>query len=160
MSTPFQYHIEDEGLFALPHVMEVTCDEETCALWCMEVGLIDRSKLCPLCGANMKPSFVRKRWKCSRRAEHAEGKEVSRGMLTSSFLNESKLKLHRAARLLLAWCMRLSQVQASEMADVCERTVRDWYAYCRSTCSKELLKAEFKVLLSCALSLNVAIMLR
>ncbi|OWZ02330.1 hypothetical protein PHMEG_00026122 [Phytophthora megakarya] len=24
-----------------------------------------------------------------------------------------------------------------EMAGVCERTVRDWYAFCRATCSKE-----------------------
>ncbi|KAG6587193.1 uncharacterized protein IUM83_02697 [Phytophthora cinnamomi] len=145
MDTLFQYHIEDEGLFVLAHVMKVMCDEETCVLWCMEVGLIDRSKLCPLCGADIKPSVARKRWRCSRRAGHQEGKEVSRGMLTSSFLNETKLKLHHAVRLLLAWCMRLSQVQASELADVCERTVRDWYAYCRSTCSKELLKAEFKI---------------
>lgn len=109
------------------------------------VGLIDKAKLCPTCGFDMMPSFARKRWRCSRRAEHATGKEVSRGMLTSSVFNDSKLKLHRAVRLLLAWCMRLSQVQASELVEVCERTVQDWYAFCRATCSKELLKAEFKV---------------
>ncbi|ETM45955.1 hypothetical protein L914_09102 [Phytophthora nicotianae] len=41
----------------------------------------------------------------------------------------------------VAWCMRLSQVQAMEMAELCERTGRDWYGYCRETCCKDLLKA-------------------
>ncbi|ETK86114.1 hypothetical protein L915_09241, partial [Phytophthora nicotianae] len=27
-----------------------------------------------------------------------------------------------------------------EMAELCERTGRDWYGYCRETCSKDLLK--------------------
>ncbi|POM79152.1 Hypothetical protein PHPALM_3224 [Phytophthora palmivora] len=48
----------------------------------------------------------------------------------------------------LAWCMRLPQVQASEMTGVCERTVQDWYAFCRSTCSKGILKADFRVICS------------
>ncbi|EEY70516.1 uncharacterized protein PITG_23305 [Phytophthora infestans T30-4] len=125
--------------------MEVTFDEETCALWCMDVGLIDKHKRCLSCGSLMKPSLARKRWRCSRRTKHADGKEQSIGMLTCSCFNDAKLKLHRAVRILLAWTMRLSQAQAMEMAEASERTVRDCYAYCRGTCSKELLKTELKI---------------
>ncbi|ETL84672.1 hypothetical protein L917_15605, partial [Phytophthora nicotianae] len=34
--SPYQYHLSDKTLFAVTKVMEVTCDEETCARWCME----------------------------------------------------------------------------------------------------------------------------
>ncbi|KAL3657973.1 hypothetical protein V7S43_017022 [Phytophthora oleae] len=74
--TPFQYHQCDESAFTVGRVMEVTCDEAACALWCMEVGLIDKAKLCPLCNSSMKLSFARKRWRCCRRAQHAEGKKI------------------------------------------------------------------------------------
>ncbi|ETP14255.1 hypothetical protein F441_10796 [Phytophthora nicotianae CJ01A1] len=143
--SPYQYHLSDETLFAVTKVMEVTCDEETCARWCMEVELIDKIKLCPQCNDPMKPSFKRLRWHCYRRINHEEGKEVTRSMLSSSFFSEAKVGLHRAVRLLLAWCMQLPHDQAGELADVCARTVHTWYAFCRSTCSKELLKAEFKI---------------
>ncbi|KAF4045606.1 hypothetical protein GN244_ATG02056 [Phytophthora infestans] len=102
MQTPYLYHVEDEGFFVLSKVMEVTCDEEACALWCMDVGLIDKQKRCPSCGSLMKPSLARKRWRCSRRTKYADGKKQSTGMLTCSFFNDAKLKLHRAVRLLLA----------------------------------------------------------
>ncbi|ETI37763.1 hypothetical protein F443_16371, partial [Phytophthora nicotianae P1569] len=122
--SPYQYHLSDKTLFAVTKVMEVTCDEETCARWCMEVELIDKIKLCPQCNGPMKPSPKRLRWRCYRRTNHKEGKEVTRSMLSSSFFSEAK---------------------AGKLADVCARTVHTWYAFCRSTCSKELLKAEFKI---------------
>ncbi|ETP35698.1 hypothetical protein F442_16217 [Phytophthora nicotianae P10297] len=143
--SPYQYHLSDKTLFAVTKVMEVTCDEETCARWCMEVELIDKIKLCPQCNGPMKPSLKRLRWRCYRRINHKEGKEVTRSMLSSSFFSEAKVGLHRAVRLLLAWCMQLPHDQAGKLADVCARTVHTWYAFCRSTCSKELLKAEFKI---------------
>ncbi|OWY98210.1 hypothetical protein PHMEG_00031076 [Phytophthora megakarya] len=112
MQTAFHYHVEDETHFLMSNVMEVTCDEATCMEWCRQVGLIDKMKLCSVCGSEMKASPTRKRWRCSRRNVHPSGKEIT--------------------------------FQANELADVCERTVREWYAFCRATCSKELLKAEFK----------------
>lgn len=145
--TPYQYHIEDSSLFAMDRVMEVTCDEPRCVYWCMEVGLIDKAKHCPLCFQPMRLSLARKRWRCCRRKQHANGKENSIGMLTNSFFNDAKIKLRSAVRLLLAWCMRLPQANAAELAGVTEATVQNWYAYCRATCSKELLKADFKVML-------------
>ncbi|KAK1929632.1 putative transposase-like protein [Phytophthora citrophthora] len=145
MESPHLYHVENPSLFSVATVMEATCIQDTALLWCMEVGLIDWQKLCPTCGSNMKPSCATKRWRCSRRALHANRKEVSRGMLTSSFFSDSKLKLHHSVRLLLAWCMRLPQATAIEMAEVSECTVRDLYMSCRSTCSKELLQADFKI---------------
>ncbi|KAK1944947.1 hypothetical protein P3T76_003480 [Phytophthora citrophthora] len=144
MESPHLYHVEDPSLFSVATVMEATCNQGHSLLWCMEVGLIDWQKLCPTCGSNMKPSCATKRWRCSRHALHANRKEVSRGMLTSVFFSDSKLKLHHSARLFLAWCMRLPQATAIEMAEVSERTVTEWYMFCRSTCSKEFLKADFK----------------
>ncbi|KAL3667010.1 hypothetical protein V7S43_007955 [Phytophthora oleae] len=126
-------------------VMEVTCEKVTCVQWCMRVGLIDREKRCPLCQQPMRQAPTRKRWRCCHRTQNEDGKEVCRGLLTSSFFNNSKLLLCSLVRLLLAWCMRLPQDQAAEMAVTTEKTADMYYAYCRSTCSKELLKAEFKM---------------
>ncbi|KAG6579737.1 uncharacterized protein IUM83_19909 [Phytophthora cinnamomi] len=125
--------------------MEVTCEETDCVEWCKEVGLIGKIKFCPLCSMPMRLSCERKRWRCCRRTQHATGKEVSLGMLTNSVFSETKLNLCNTVRLLLAWCMRLAHGQDRELADVSERTVHNWYAYCRSTCSKELLRTEFKI---------------
>ncbi|ETK74461.1 hypothetical protein F441_19143 [Phytophthora nicotianae CJ01A1] len=69
METPYMYHVEDEGLFVLSKVMEITWDIEIYVLWCMEVGIIDKQKRCPSCGSPMKSSVPRKLWRCSRRDE-------------------------------------------------------------------------------------------
>ncbi|ETI55501.1 hypothetical protein F443_01822 [Phytophthora nicotianae P1569] len=143
--SPYQYHVDDMSLFAIDKVMEVTCDEARCVDWCIQVGLIDKAKTCPACSLPMRLSLVRKRWRCCRRKQHAEGKEISLSMLTSSFFTEAKIKICTAVRLLAAWCMRLPQANAAELAGVSEDTVQYWYACCRSTCSKELLKSEFKI---------------
>ncbi|ETP53323.1 hypothetical protein F442_01761 [Phytophthora nicotianae P10297] len=145
---PYQYHVDDMSRFAIDKVMEVTCDEARCVDWCIQVGLIDKAKTCPACSLPMRLSLVRKRWRCCRRKQHAEGKEISLSMLTSSFFTEAKIKICTAVCLLAAWCMRLPQANAAELAGVSEDTVQYWYACCRSTCSKELLKSEFKVVLA------------
>ncbi|ETI36544.1 hypothetical protein F443_17371 [Phytophthora nicotianae P1569] len=120
--SPYQYHVDDASLFA-----------------------IDKEKTCPACSLPMRLSLVRKRWRCCRRKQPAEGKEISLGMLASSFFTEAKIKICSAVRLLAAWCMRLPQANAAELAGVSEDTVQYWYTWCRSTCSKELLKSEFKI---------------
>ncbi|ETI50234.1 hypothetical protein PPTG_20906, partial [Phytophthora nicotianae INRA-310] len=91
--SPYQYHVDDTSLFAIDKVMEDTCDEARCVDWCMQVGLIDKEKTCPPCTLPMRLSLVRKRWRCCRRKQHAEGKEISLGMLTSSFFTEAKIKI-------------------------------------------------------------------
>ncbi|OWZ04070.1 hypothetical protein PHMEG_00024092 [Phytophthora megakarya] len=138
------YHLPDEGLFAMDKVLEATSNETFCVKWRMEVGLIDRHKTCPLCQLPMRLAPTRKRWRSCRRTKHEGGREVCRGLLTNSFFNESKITLCTGVCLLLAWCMRLPQEQDAELAGTSERSVHQYYAFCRSMCSKELLKSEFK----------------
>ncbi|KAG6606557.1 uncharacterized protein IUM83_14427 [Phytophthora cinnamomi] len=126
MTSAYQYRANNESLFALAKVMEVTCEEADCVEWCKEVGLIDKTKFCPLCSMPMRLSCELKRWRCCRSTQHATGKEVNLGMLTNSFFSETKLNLCSAVRLLLAWFMRLAHGQTSELADVSERAVHNW----------------------------------
>ncbi|EGZ27725.1 hypothetical protein PHYSODRAFT_261596 [Phytophthora sojae] len=124
-ASPYQYHLDDESLFAMDTVLKVTSEQALCVEWCIVVGLIDREKCCPKCQLLMRRAPTRKRWRCCRRTQHADGKEASRGLLTDSFFNESKLQLCSTVRLLLGWAMRLPQEQAAEWA--------------------ELLRSEFKI---------------
>ncbi|KAG1704036.1 hypothetical protein DVH05_006049 [Phytophthora capsici] len=109
------------------------------------VGLIDDKKTCPLCSLHMRLAIARKRWRCCRQKRHANGKETSIGLLTNSLFNEVKIKITSAVRLLLAWWLWLPHANTAELIGVSVDTVHYWYACCRSTCSKELLKAEFKI---------------
>ncbi|KAE9039475.1 hypothetical protein PR003_g2173 [Phytophthora rubi] len=38
-----------------------------------------------------------------------------------------------------------ASISAAEQASTSSRTAHEYFAYCRSTCSKELLKADFKI---------------
>jgi hypothetical protein len=141
---PLQYHL-DTTRFSYDAVMEATSSEEKSVAWCMAVGLIDKRKFCPACSFSMKLSIEAKRWRCARRKRHASGKEVTCGMLVGSFLERAKMKVKAAVRLMLAWCMRVPQIQAVETTGVSAPTVSFWYACMRSVCSQELLKADCQV---------------
>ncbi|OWY97347.1 hypothetical protein PHMEG_00032143 [Phytophthora megakarya] len=107
---PYLYQLPDEGLFAMDKVLEAAAYETLCVKWCIE------PKSCPLCQLPIRLAASRKRWRCCRRAKHEEGRE-------DSFFNESKITRCIGVRLLLAWCMRLPQEQAAEMAGTSERSV-------------------------------------
>eukprot|EP00644_Phytophthora_capsici_P009874 jgi/Phyca11/18655/fgenesh1_pg.PHYCAscaffold_39_\ len=146
--TPYQYHVDDTNLFAVDKMMEVTCEEARCVYWCMQYATGKETSIGVLTNsffdeAKIKITIaVRLLLAWSR---YATGKETSIGVLTNSFFDEAKIKITIAVRLLLAWCMRLPQANAAELAGVSVDTVHYWHASCRSTCSKELPKAEFKI---------------
>ncbi|KAE8888423.1 hypothetical protein PF005_g10522 [Phytophthora fragariae] len=97
--SPYMYHVEDESLFAMDKVIEITCDEALCIRWSMSMGLIDKEKLWPQCHGPMRLASTRKR-------------------------------------------LRGCRHQAAELAGASERTAYEYFAYCRSTCLKELLRAK------------------
>ncbi|ETP14231.1 hypothetical protein F441_10821 [Phytophthora nicotianae CJ01A1] len=126
--SPYLYHTEDESLFAMDYVIQATSEEALCVKWCMEVGLVDKQKFCPRCGKPMRLAPTRRRRRCCRRKQHADGKEICRGLLTNSFFNESKLKLRQTV-----------------LASTSLRAAHECYAFCRSTGSKELFRADFQI---------------
>lgn len=140
----YKFTADDATHFSFATVMENTVTEEKCVQWCVEAGLIESSLACPKCGNAMRRSG--KRWRCSKRSKHADGKQVERSVyINNGFLKDAKMPLHKLVRLLYSWCMRVKHADACAMADATQETVSNWYIYCRVLCSRELLSTEFKV---------------
>eukprot|EP00644_Phytophthora_capsici_P013634 jgi/Phyca11/549627/estExt2_Genewise1Plus.C_PHYCAscaffold_330170 len=119
--------------------MEATTDESKAVAWAMEVGLLERSMLCPQCAQPMRLNALKRYWRCCRKTRHADGKQEQLSIFVNSWFSKMKLALSQALRLMFAWCMRAPQPQAAHMAKVSENTVSAWNAACRVLCSKELL---------------------
>ncbi|KAG6574688.1 uncharacterized protein IUM83_10930 [Phytophthora cinnamomi] len=106
MASAYQYRANNESLFALAKVMEVTCEEADCVEWCKEVGLIDKTKFCHYAACP-----------CGSAASSSVGAAAA---------VRSMPQAKSAVRLLLAWFMRLAHGQASDLADVSERAAHNW----------------------------------
>ncbi|ETO70930.1 hypothetical protein F444_12675 [Phytophthora nicotianae P1976] len=139
------YNLQQLRHFDFSTVMEATTDESKAVVWAMEVGLLERSMLCPQCAQSMRLNARKRYWRCCRKTRHADGKQEQFSIFVNSWFSKMKLELSQALRLMFAWCMRTPQPQAAHMAKVSENTASAWYAACRVLCSKDLLSGEFKI---------------
>ncbi|ETP36925.1 hypothetical protein F442_15225 [Phytophthora nicotianae P10297] len=139
------YNLQQLRHFDFSAVMEATTDESKAVAWAMEVGLLERSMLCPQCAQPMRLNAPKRYWRCCRKTRHADGKQEQFSIFVNSWFSKMKLELSQALRLMFAWCIRTPQPQAAHMAKVSENTASAWYAACRVLCSKELLSGEFKI---------------
>ncbi|ETI36098.1 hypothetical protein PPTG_05332 [Phytophthora nicotianae INRA-310] len=56
--------------------MEATTDESKAVAWAMEVGLLERSMLCPQCTQPMRLNARKRYWRCCRKTRHADGRAL------------------------------------------------------------------------------------
>ncbi|POM58183.1 Hypothetical protein PHPALM_37208 [Phytophthora palmivora] len=108
-------------------------------------GLLEQPLLCPKCSQPMHLYLSTKRWRCTRWKAHADGQQKEISIYATSFFTGMKLKAGEAVRLLHAWSMRLPQTKAGELAGVRPGAVSDWYAYCRTARSKELVSTNCQI---------------
>lgn len=136
---------EDATTFSFANIVRVSYDEDLCLRWCMDVGLLERTLLCPACHEPMRLYLGSKRWRCTKRKVHDDRKQRELTVYANSFFYNMKLTAGEAVRLLYAWSMRFSQAKAGEMAGVGPSAVSDWYKYCRSVCSQELVSRSCQI---------------
>ena len=143
---PFHYNQTKSDDYSFTRVMEVTRNEDACVEWCMSVGLLESSMLCSKCSNQMTVYVHSKRWRCCRRSQHEDGKDVQRSILSNSFFQDARIPLCKLVRLMYAWCCRHPHKVAEDMADTTSPTVSDWYSFCRDVSSTALLTCAGKVL--------------
>ncbi|ETP50883.1 hypothetical protein F442_03900, partial [Phytophthora nicotianae P10297] len=70
------YNLQQLRHFDFSAVMEATTDESKAVAWAMEVGLLERSMLCPQCAQPMRLNARMRYWRSCRKTRHADGRAL------------------------------------------------------------------------------------
>jgi hypothetical protein len=95
----------------------------------MNVGLLEKQMICPLCTEPMKRNGLR--WRCGK--NRCKKKEIT--VRSNSFFEKSKVPIRKLVRLLYIWCDRDPVTKAAENLKISQPTAVDWFQFCRDVCS-------------------------
>ncbi|ETV73530.1 hypothetical protein H257_11655 [Aphanomyces astaci] len=124
-----RYNLDDLEDFTFDSVMLVTANDANCLLWCMSVGLLKSSMICPHCTKDMKLSAATHR----RRATCGS---IERSVKSGSFLPKSNLPVRTIVRIMQHWASRRPVADVIEDLRVASATATNWYKFCRNKKSK------------------------
>ena len=134
---------------------QVLVDHGTTLQWCKKKGLLSNRKLCPAC--NQEMLFVQRsdgidgyrfvcflnhtrplmyydasgRWRCSK-----HGCRRSASIRQKSCFSRSHLSLGTILELTYLWSEEFPVHRTVKWCGVSEKTVIDWYNFCRDTCAE------------------------
>ncbi|KAG1703934.1 hypothetical protein DVH05_028551 [Phytophthora capsici] len=83
------YNLQQLHRFDFSAVMEATTDESKAVAWAMEVGLLERSMLCPQCAQPMRLNALKRYWRCCRKTRHADGKQEQLSIFVNSWFSKT-----------------------------------------------------------------------
>ncbi|KAF7684985.1 hypothetical protein CDIK_4266 [Cucumispora dikerogammari] len=108
-------------------------------LFCQEIGLISKWKLCPSCGESMNlhrggGCIENLRWRCDRPCR----KEIS--LRKQSFFQGSNLPIRKIIRFIYFWAFEeVSQLRLKRELRFAKQTSTDWKNFLREVCVNKLL---------------------
>ena len=110
----------------------------------MEDGLLGKSRVCSVCGDDMKlvncddrsDSF---KWECRRRTNSKRHK-VELSIRAGSWFEQSKMTLEEILKNCYWWCQELDLAQIRHELGLATHTGVDWDSFCREVCEISLME--------------------
>ena len=128
---------------------EVLVNKSRVISWLMEMKLIAKIRLCPLCDGEMKLVECGDRsdgckWECRRQAK-GKRHEVEVSIRKGSWFEGSNLTLEEILKVTYWWCRDVAQECMRFEVDVSGNTVVDWHSFCREICEVNYLECEERI---------------
>ena len=119
-------------------------DKDRLIQWLMEDGLLGKSRVCSVCGDDMKLLNCDDRsdgfkWECRRRTNSKRHK-VELSIRAGSWFEQSKMTLEEILKYCYWWCQELDQAQIRHELGLATHTGVDWDSFCREVCEISLME--------------------
>lgn len=107
--------------------------------WCMDVGLLKKSRECDKCQGVMKlvesknssDGYV---WRCRTTGDNAH--QCRKSVRKGSLFNRSKLSIGDILIITYMWCSRCTTQMIINELNLNSKTVADWIRFCRELCQE------------------------
>ena len=119
-------------------------DKDRLIKWLMEDGLLVKSRVCSVCGDDMKLVNCEDcsdgfKWECRSRINSKRHK-VELSIRASSWFEQSKMTLEEILKYSYWWCQELDQAQIRHELGLATHTGCDWDSFCREVCEISLME--------------------
>ena len=119
-------------------------DKDRLIQWLMEDGLLGKSRVCSVCGDDMKLVNCDDRsdgfkWECRRRTNSKRHK-VELSIRAGSWFEQSKMTLEEILKYCYWWCQELDLAQIRHELGLATHTGVDWDSFCREVCEISLME--------------------
>ncbi len=122
----------------------VLADREMAIRWSIANGLLPANKTCPLCSNNMNfdiDAYSIGRFRCKKRAQHRNKKEVELSAAEGSWFSGAKLPIQIVILLMYQFCKGATYEECIHECNIFEdaiklssSTISDWFSCCREVC--------------------------
>lgn len=119
-------------------------DKDRLIDWLMEEGLLAKSRICSVCGDDLKLVYCEDRsdglkWECRRRVDGKRHK-VEMSIRAGSWFAQSKMTLEEILKYSYWWTQELDQAQIRHELGLATHTGVDWDSFCREVCEISLME--------------------
>ena len=126
-------------------LINILHDKDELIQWLMRDGLLAKSRVCSICGDDMKLESCDDRsdgfkWECRRRLNGKRHK-VEMSIRAGSWFEQSKMTLEEILKYTYWWCQGLDQAQIRHELGLATNTGVDWDSFCREVCEIVLMAA-------------------
>lgn len=123
---------------------EVLRSKEEIMQWCMDEGLIAKSRLCCQCDQPMKLVKCEDRsdkykWEC-RKTVNGKRHKVEVSIRKGSWFEKSNMTLEEVLKFTYWWSRDLRQEEIRHELNIATHTAVDWDSFCRETCEVTLME--------------------
>ncbi|CAB4036959.1 Hypothetical predicted protein, partial [Paramuricea clavata] len=128
---------------------EVLRSKEEIIQWCMDEGLIAKSRLCCHCDLPMKLVKCEDRsdkykWEC-RKSVNGKRHKVEISIRKGSWFEKSNMTLEEVLKFTYWWCRDVRQEEIRHELNIAAHTAVDWDSFCRETCEVGLWNANIQL---------------
>jgi transposase-like protein len=128
---------------------EVLRSKEEIIQWCMDEGLIAKSRLCCHCDQPMKlvkceDRSDKHKWEC-RKSVNGKRHQVEISIRKGSWFEKSNMILEEVLKFTYRWCRDVTQEEIRHELNIATHTAVDWDSFCRETCEVTLMAREHPI---------------